>query len=593
MLQRHEECLLQGWLQGLSWTTLGELYLEGASAEITRATIKALRQRLIHKAQRLGRRDLAEPLQRERRLTAAWAAALRNALETLLRLPEPRPTLASALADWLPAAIAAPLQAHGLATLGEVRTVLTQQGPNFWRTIPRLGPKAARIVVGFFQAQTATFGPLPPVPAPASTPAGGPPPPPPGGGPPPPPPPPPAPPPQRSGLAPLEQLRIPEALDGRQGENRAAGRCRLAASHDYAAITSWLNRWPADSPTYRTYRKEAERLLLWALLERGKPFSSLTPEDGLAYRRFLAEPTPVSRWVGPLQPRFSPAWRPFQGGLSERIRKQTEGILSALCEWLVGQRYLDSNPFEGLPKPRFSARLRADRALSERQWQWLIGYAEQRARASQGRDQRRYARLLLLLRFAYGTGLRLHELAAARLDHLEWRADHRQGWLHVQGKGRKLREVPIPERLWQALEAAWLARGLPREPAAAPPDTPLLTALRRTASSGDGVEEPSYQETALTPSELHQTLKAFFREAGAALAREDTAAGRRLLAASAHWLRHTHGSHAVRRGVPIELVRDNLGHSSLATTSIYIHTDRDQRYWEMAKLSEERPLDSE
>jgi site-specific recombinase XerC len=575
MLHRHEECLLRGWLQGVSWGTLGELYLEGASAEVTRATVEDLRRRLIRKAQRLGRPDLAATLRKERRLTPAWEAALRPALETLLRLPEPQPTPASAVADWLPAAIAAPLQAHGLTTLGEVKALLAQQGQEFWRPIPRLGPKAARTLREFFRKHAPTLGPLPAAPAPAPL-AGV-----------------LAPPPPRSGLAPLEQFRIPEGLDGSQGENRAAGRCRLAASHDYEAITSWLNRWPADSLTYRTYRKEAERLLLWALLERGKPFSSLTPEDCLAYRRFLAEPTPAARWVGPLQPRFSLDWRPFQGGLSERSRQQAEGILSALCGWLVGQRYLDSNPFEGLPKLRFRARLRADRALSETHWQWLLGYAEQRAQASRGRARRRYARLVLLLRFAYGTGLRLHELAAARLDHLEWRTDSKQGWLHVRGKGQKLREVPIPERLWQALEAAWTARGLPKDPAAAPPDTPLLTALRRVAATADGAGEPTWEEAALTPSGLHQTFKAFFREAGAALAREDPAAGRRLLAASAHWLRHTHGSHAVRRGVPIELVRDNLGHSSLATTSIYIHTDRDQRYREMAKLSEERPRDGE
>jgi integrase len=574
-VEHHEVCLLRGWVQGLPWATLGELYLEGAAADVVRTTVAALRQRLIHKARRLGRPELVVSLQRERRLTDRWETAMQRALDTVLRLPEPQPTPASAVADWLPAAIATPLQAQGLTTLGAVAAVLAAQGPDFWRAIPRLGSKAARALREFFQTHTAHLGPLVLAPAPE-------------------------PPavdsveteirrPKRMGLAPLEHLLIPEALDGRQGENRAAGRCRLAARHDYEAINSWLNRWPADSATYRTYRKEAERFLLWALLEQGRAFSSLTPEDGLAYRRFLAAPTPASRWVGPLQPRFSPDWRPFQGELSDRSRKQAELILSALCAWLVGQRYLDSNPFEGLPKPRFRAWVRSDRALSESQWRWLIGYAEQRAQESPERTRRRYARLVLLLRFAYGTGLRLHEIAAARLAHLEWRADHRQGWLHVQGKGGQLREVPLPLRLWQALEAAWCARGFPKAPAAAPPDTPLLTALRRVVVPSQNAE-PTYQEAALTPSGLHQTLKAFFREAGAALALEDAVAGQRLQTASAHWLRHTHGSHAVRRGVPIELVRDNLGHRSLATTSIYIHTDRDQRYREMAKLSEENQM---
>jgi site-specific recombinase XerD len=51
-------------------------------------------------------------------------------------------------------------------------------------------------------------------------------------------------------------------------------------------------------------------------------------------------------------------------------------------------------------------------------------------------------------------------------------------------------------------------------------------------------------------------------------------AAERLANASTHWLRHTHGSHAVAGGVPLAIVRDNLGHSNIATTSIYVHSDR-------------------
>jgi integrase len=568
MLQRHEECLLRGWLQGVSWATLGELYLDGASADETRATVDALRRRLQQKALRLEQPELAAAIRRDRRPGGAREADLRRALETIVALPDPEPRPDSAVAAWLPAAIAVPLEAHGPATLGAVAELLAARGPEFWHAIPRLGPQAARTVIAFFRDHAATLGALtwPPVPVSTS-------------------PVPPALP--RAGIVPLEYLLVPEELDGRHGSNRASGRCRIDADYDHAAIIGWLNRWPADGHTYRTYRKEAERLLLWALLERGRAFSSLTTEDCLAYRRFLADPKPAARWVGSLKPRSSPEWRPFQGGLSERSRKQAEGILSALCDWLVGRRYLDSNPFEGLPKSRFTARLRVDRSFSEAQWRWLLDYAEQRCRASKGRSRRYYERLRLILRFAYGTGLRLHELVAARLEHLTFQDDDRQWWLQVEGKGQRLREVPLPASLWRELEASWTVRGLPKHPAAAPPDTPLLVSLRREPVRGDWGEAPTWREVALTPSGLQQTLKAFFREAGDALAGENEAEGRRLCQASTHWLRHTHGSHAVRRGVPIEIVRDNLGHSSLATTSIYIHGERDRRYREMAKLSGE------
>ena len=40
---------------------------------------------------------------------------------------------------------------------------------------------------------------------------------------------------------------------------------------------------------------------------------------------------------------------------------------------------------------------------------------------------------------------------------------------------------------------------------------------------------------------------------------------------SPHWLRHAHASHALDRGAPIHLVQATLGHSSVATTSRYLH----------------------
>jgi site-specific recombinase XerD len=52
--------------------------------------------------------------------------------------------------------------------------------------------------------------------------------------------------------------------------------------------------------------------------------------------------------------------------------------------------------------------------------------------------------------------------------------------------------------------------------------------------------------------------------------------------ASAHWLRHSHGSHALNgrpgeAGVPIQVVQNNLGHASIGTTSGYLTTERDVR----------------
>jgi integrase/recombinase XerD len=40
---------------------------------------------------------------------------------------------------------------------------------------------------------------------------------------------------------------------------------------------------------------------------------------------------------------------------------------------------------------------------------------------------------------------------------------------------------------------------------------------------------------------------------------------------SPHWFRHAAASHALDNGASISLVKDQLGHSSLEITSVYVH----------------------
>ncbi|GLC93228.1 hypothetical protein Tamer19_26360 [Cupriavidus sp. TA19] len=119
---------------------------------------------------------------------------------------------------------------------------------------------------------------------------------------------------------PLERLRLPAALSGAAGSNRAqAAATRIAARDDLSAITAWLARYADSAATLQSYRREVERLVLWAVLQLGKPLSSLTHEDLLAYEHFLADPQPAARWVlagSKKLARNHPDWRPFAGPLS-------------------------------------------------------------------------------------------------------------------------------------------------------------------------------------------------------------------------------------------------------------------------------------
>ncbi|WP_157691681.1 hypothetical protein [Noviherbaspirillum autotrophicum] len=69
-------------------------------------------------------------------------------------------------------------------------------------------------------------------------------------------------------------------LDGRNGSNRAAGNHALiTADNDLDALHAWLVCFVDTNTTFDNYRKEADRLLLWAHVELHKPVSPLTHED--------------------------------------------------------------------------------------------------------------------------------------------------------------------------------------------------------------------------------------------------------------------------------------------------------------------------
>jgi site-specific recombinase XerD len=72
---------------------------------------------------------------------------------------------------------------------------------------------------------------------------------------------------------------------------------------------------------------------------------------------------------------------------------------------------------------------------------------------------------------------------------------------------------------------------------------------------------------------LRAVMKRFFSLAAETIADEHPATADKLRRASPHWMRHTHATHALLRGVELATVRDNLRHAALATTSIYLHTD--------------------
>ncbi|BDB27308.1 tyrosine-type recombinase/integrase [Cupriavidus sp. P-10] len=484
-----------------------------------------------------------------------------RALEALQPLLAARPAADDAVGGWFTPAIAQRLVAVGWTTLGALQAGIAQGGARWYRQISRIGTHTARRIEAWLAEFATELGAIPPaalVPRRSATAA------------------------ELASLrppaamvAPLEALLLPPALDGRHGHNRAAAgsESRIAAQTDLMAIHAWLGvHPPIGGHTWRAYRTQAERFLLWAVFARGKALSDLTVEDCSAYLAFLADPQPAAQWVGARgTPRYRFDWRPFEGPLSAGSVRQAFTIVKSLCAWLVSAQYLRYNPFALLPKPKAArqGRIQVARSFTETQWQFLRSFA-----TGLPPDDARTARMQFLLRFAYATGLRISEQAQVTVGELRQQdlaADQRGMWtLSFVGKGTRAREVHVPAPVIEALRDYLAARGLGREFERLHPETPLIGRVKADGQAGR-----------LSVAQLDAIWKGFFAQAAEVLATEDPAGAARLAQASAHWLRHTFGSHAIARGVALDVVQHQLGHASLATTSVYVHVEDARRAREL------------
>ncbi len=361
---------------------------------------------------------------------------------------------------------------------------------------------------------------------------------------------------------PTIEFAIPELLDGGQGSNRSrSGVCQLNASNDIEAVRAWLAEY-ADTPhTLRSYRKEVERLLLWATRARGKALSSLTREDVLAYEAFLADPG--DEWMNRELPRHGSNRRLFERALSAGSVRHAMGIVSGLFGYLVEAGYLAGNPL-ALRRRRKTGRkpARVERYLEHATWQLVFDFVEGWSRVS-ARERQNYERVRWVLRLLHGTGLRASEAAKARATDLMFRRGN--WWLRVVGKGDVEGDVPVGAELMQVYARYREFHG-------------LLTVLAPDDTSPLVMSITGNREECLTSTAVYLIVKDVFQRAAEARNAADPAAAEILRRASTHWLRHTAATHQADAGTDLRFIQKNLRHASLETTALYLHAEDDRRH---------------
>lgn len=363
---------------------------------------------------------------------------------------------------------------------------------------------------------------------------------------------------------PLMLPRSAHALDGSNGTNRSPLPPRVPANNDVEAIDVWLASSVGkpgepghNAITESTYRREAERWLMFCLFERRKALSSADPEDCRAYMSFLN--SVPAHWMSRRKAArldVAAGWTPFRGQPGLASRRLAVKVIHLMCNWLTAQRYLDSNPWSAVNRRLVDgnevAPAPSSRALTPAAYQALISALPCPELPGETRNG-------FVVTFTRFTGLRATELLNAKVGDLKLQDF---GWqLDVVGKGRKRRKVSVPSPALEVLEQYLSARGLPAM-GDCEPDVPLL------AAHDDGKRAPTY-------SAVHQSLSTFLRRA---IQRADLPERERERArlATQHWLRHTFATRAAEAGVPEDVLMAEMGHASRATTAGY-YTAQDQR----------------
>jgi integrase/recombinase XerC len=207
------------------------------------------------------------------------------------------------------------------------------------------------------------------------------------------------------------------------------------------------------------------------------------------------------------------------------------GAVRSLYDFLLVEGLTKTNVARLLKTPKAPQRL-PDVMSEEKAENILDGIedAKPEPRASHERD-------LAILELLYGCGIRVSELVGSNIDDL----DFEEGWLKVRGKGKKERQVPLPETALKAVEE-------------------YLRNSRQGAAARRLVRAPLFvnrKGARLSDRQVRRLVKLY-----AVLATGDGTV-------HPHSFRHAYATHLLADGADLRSIQELLGHARLSTTQKY------------------------
>lgn len=220
-------------------------------------------------------------------------------------------------------------------------------------------------------------------------------------------------------------------------------------------------------------------------------------------------------------------------GLSARSLSLAASALRSFYRYAQHSSQLEHNPARHLKLPKASKTL--PKQLEIEQLSQLLSFDTS--------EDILACRDKAILELFYSSGLRLAELVALNLEHLQLS----NAQVTVIGKGNKERLLPVGSKALRALRE-WLVQ----RPALLTGDTP---------TEDQSALFLSIEHRRISPRQVRQRVLHWAKQQGL---------GQHLYP---HMLRHSFASHLLQSSSDLRGVQELLGHANLSTTQVYTHLD--------------------
>ena len=272
----------------------------------------------------------------------------------------------------------------------------------------------------------------------------------------------------------------------------------------------------ASPETIRNYRSDLRQLTTFLIqsqptpqTQRSLPIGDVTTESLRAYLH----------------------WLDRKGEKASSLARKL-ACLRSFYRFHVREGTVSKSPAEGIRSPKLPKTL--PRVLTKDDANVLMEFPEG--------DTALPLRDRAILETLYSTGARVSEAVGLNLGDL----NQSDGLVHLRGKGRKERIVPIGEVALQAIQI--YRASVKRATADNRPATPLFL---------------NHRGGRLTARSVARLVSRYSsRLAGGAV--------------SPHALRHSYATHLLDEGADLRSIQEMLGHASLSTTQKYTHLATDQ-----------------